>query len=161
MVGKTGLITGATGGIGKATALGLAGMGAHLAIIGRDRGRTDAAAQELQEAGVGPGEGFVGDLFPSAATMGRLQRGSGTRASTWPGRLQLADRLPLSSTGQHQVKLAGLSTLCERSRVASGLRVLGVGLLIPMPAQRGPVILMSSGRSPGEQRRPPCPRISP
>ena len=40
MTAKTVLVTGATGGIGKATAIGLAQMGAHLAIVGRDRGRT-------------------------------------------------------------------------------------------------------------------------
>jgi retinol dehydrogenase 14 len=51
MVGKTVLITGATSGIGRATALGLARMGAHLAITGRDRGRTQDAAREIRAAG--------------------------------------------------------------------------------------------------------------
>ena len=43
MAGKTVLVTGGTGGIGRATALGLATMGAHVAITGRDRGRTEGA----------------------------------------------------------------------------------------------------------------------
>ena len=53
MAGKTVLVTGGSGGIGRATALGLATMGAHLAITGRDRERTDSAAQEIRAAGGG------------------------------------------------------------------------------------------------------------
>jgi retinol dehydrogenase-14 len=45
MAGRTMLVTGGSGGIGRATALGLAAMGAHLAITGRDRGRTQDAAR--------------------------------------------------------------------------------------------------------------------
>jgi retinol dehydrogenase 14 len=62
MAGKTVLVTGASGGIGKATALGLVEMGAHLAIIGRDEQRTRTAAGEIQAAGDAPVEVFVGDL---------------------------------------------------------------------------------------------------
>jgi retinol dehydrogenase 14 len=53
MAGKTVLVTGGSGGIGRATALGLARMGAHLAITGRDRGRTQDAAPEIRAAGGG------------------------------------------------------------------------------------------------------------
>src|SRR5919199_244304 len=62
MAGKTVLVTGATGGIGRATALGLAAMGAHLAITGRDRGRTEGAAREIRAAGGGQVDVFVADL---------------------------------------------------------------------------------------------------
>jgi retinol dehydrogenase 14 len=62
MAGRTVLVTGGTGGIGKATALGLARMGAHLAITGRDQERTEGAAGEIRAAGGGQVEVFVADL---------------------------------------------------------------------------------------------------
>jgi retinol dehydrogenase-14 len=61
MAGRTALITGSTGGIGKATALGLAALGAHVLITGRDRRRTEAAALEISTAG-GQVDVFVADL---------------------------------------------------------------------------------------------------
>ena len=61
MAGKTVLVTGGTGGIGRATALGLAAMGANLAITGRDRDRAKDAAREIR-AGGGRVDVFVADL---------------------------------------------------------------------------------------------------
>jgi NAD(P)-dependent dehydrogenase (short-subunit alcohol dehydrogenase family) len=46
--GKTCLITGATSGIGKEIALGLAKMGATVVISGRNRDRCEAAMQEIR-----------------------------------------------------------------------------------------------------------------
>ena len=46
--GKTMLITGGTGGIGKETARGLAKLGAHVIVVGRDRVRAEAAVAELK-----------------------------------------------------------------------------------------------------------------
>jgi retinol dehydrogenase 14 len=66
MAGRTVLVTGGTGGIGKATALGLARMGAHLAITGRDRGRAEGAAREIRAAGGGQADVFVADLSSQA-----------------------------------------------------------------------------------------------
>jgi retinol dehydrogenase 14 len=62
MAGRTVLVTGGSGGIGRATALGLAAMGAHLAITGRDRGRTQDAAREIRAADRGQVDIFVTDL---------------------------------------------------------------------------------------------------
>jgi retinol dehydrogenase 14 len=46
---KVCLITGATSGIGKATAMELASMGASVVMVGRDRGRGEAALAEIKE----------------------------------------------------------------------------------------------------------------
>jgi retinol dehydrogenase-14 len=46
---KVCLITGATSGIGKATAMGLANMGAGVVMVGRDRSRGEAAMADIKE----------------------------------------------------------------------------------------------------------------
>ena len=66
MAGRTVLVTGATSGIGRATALSLAAMGAHVAITGRDRGRTEDAAREIRAAGGRDVDVFVADLSSQA-----------------------------------------------------------------------------------------------
>lgn len=62
MEGQTVLVTGASGGIGRATALGLARMGARTAIVGRDPGRVAAAAREIRAAAGVTVDPFVADL---------------------------------------------------------------------------------------------------
>jgi len=62
MAGRTVLVTGGTGGIGRATAMGLATMGANLAITGRDRARTEGAAREIRAVSSGQVDLFVADL---------------------------------------------------------------------------------------------------
>ena len=62
MSGRTVLVTGGTSGIGRATALGLAAMGARVAITGRDRQRTEDTAREIHvETGQAVGT-FVADM---------------------------------------------------------------------------------------------------
>ena len=71
MQGKTCLVTGATFGIGRATALGLARRGARLVIVGRDAERTRATAASLQRASGNPEiEMRVADLFSQDAVRG-------------------------------------------------------------------------------------------
>lgn len=48
MQGKTCMVTGANSGIGKATALGLAQMGANVVMVARDRARGEVAQNEVK-----------------------------------------------------------------------------------------------------------------
>jgi retinol dehydrogenase-14 len=74
MAGKTVLVTGGAGGIGHATAEGLARLGARVAITGRDIGRTQAAAAEIAAVTANPAVGaFAADLSAQAEVR-RLAR---------------------------------------------------------------------------------------
>jgi NADP-dependent 3-hydroxy acid dehydrogenase YdfG len=53
MQGATVLVTGGTGGIGLATAAGLAGLGARVGIVGRDPDRAARAADTIRRAAAG------------------------------------------------------------------------------------------------------------
>jgi NAD(P)-dependent dehydrogenase (short-subunit alcohol dehydrogenase family) len=68
MQGKICVLTGATSGIGKATALGLAQMGATLVLVGRSREKGNQVLDEVQEAsGNNALEFLVADLSSQAA----------------------------------------------------------------------------------------------
>jgi retinol dehydrogenase-14 len=66
MAGKTVVVTGGTGGIGKATATGLVAMGARVAITGRDRERAEDAAAQIQAGRGGQVDVFVADMSSQA-----------------------------------------------------------------------------------------------
>src|SRR2546430_6032059 len=67
MAGKVVLITGGTGGIGKATAIGLATIGARVGITGRDLARAEQAAADIRAASGNPAvDAFAADLTSQA-----------------------------------------------------------------------------------------------
>ena len=70
MAGKTVLITGGTGGIGRATAIGLVSMGARVGITGRDRERAQQAASAIAHETGGAVDVFVADLSSQAEVRG-------------------------------------------------------------------------------------------
>ncbi len=78
MAGKTVVVTGGTGGIGKATAIGLAALGARVAITGRDLARVEEAAVDIRRASGSPRVDAFGADLSSQAEVRRLAA-SGTR----------------------------------------------------------------------------------
>jgi retinol dehydrogenase 14 len=67
MAGKVVLVTGGTGGIGKATATGLAALGARVGVVGRDRQRGAAAAADIEAASDNPAvDVFAADMSSQA-----------------------------------------------------------------------------------------------
>src|ERR1700737_5390764 len=67
MAGKVVLIPGGTGGIGKATAIGLATMGARVGITGRDLARAEQAATDIRAASRNPAvDAFAADMSSQA-----------------------------------------------------------------------------------------------
>lgn len=71
MRGKTVLVTGATSGIGRITALALAGMGARVLVHGRNPAKLEATVAELRAGSGGEVEGLVAD-FASLSDVRRL-----------------------------------------------------------------------------------------
>lgn len=62
MAGKTCIVTGASAGIGTATALGLAERGADLALVGRDSARLAQVAEQCRTAGAGSVRTYASDF---------------------------------------------------------------------------------------------------
>ena len=81
MTGKTVLITGGTGGIGRAAAIGLASMGARVGITGRDRARAERAAAAIaRESGNPAVDVFVADM----SSQTEVRRLAGEVLSAYP-----------------------------------------------------------------------------
>ena len=77
MKGKVCVVTGATSGIGKAAAAALAGLGATVVLVGRDRGRTEVTAAEIAPVSASPPRAEVADLASLEQVRGLAERLAG------------------------------------------------------------------------------------
>ena len=77
MKGTVCVVTGATSGIGKAAATALARMGATVVMVGRDRGRTQAAAAQIAAVSASPPRAEIADLSSLEQVRGLAGRLAG------------------------------------------------------------------------------------
>jgi NAD(P)-dependent dehydrogenase (short-subunit alcohol dehydrogenase family) len=137
LAGKTVLVTGGTSGIGRATALGLAALGARVAITGRDVGRTEAAAVEIRRATGNPGvDAFSADLSSQAevrrlatavlAAYPRLDVLVNNVGGFWATRHATADGLERTFAVNHLAAFLLTNLLLDRLRASAPARVVTV-----------------------------------
>jgi retinol dehydrogenase-14 len=136
MAGKTVLVTGGTSGIGRATAMGLAAMGARLGITGRDRGRTEEAAAEIRASGDGQVDLFVADLSSQSKvrrladevlqTYPRLDVLVNNVGGYWNTRHVTADGLERTFALNHLAPFLLTNLLLDRLRHSAPARVVTV-----------------------------------
>lgn len=137
MAGKTVLVTGGTGGIGKATATGLAAMGARVGIVGRDTARTRAAAAEIAVASGNPAV----DPFPAdMSSRAEVRRLAGKVLAAylqldvlvnnvggfWATRRLTADALEYTFAVNHLAPFLLTSLLLERLTASAPARIVTV-----------------------------------
>jgi retinol dehydrogenase-14 len=137
MAGKTVLITGGTGGIGKAAAIGLAAMGARVGITGRDRARAEAAAAAIARASGNPAvDVFVADLSSQVevrrladevlAAYPRLDVLLNNVGGFWSHRHATADGLERTFALNHLAPFLLTSLLLERLTASAPARIVTV-----------------------------------
>jgi retinol dehydrogenase 14 len=136
MAGKTVVVTGGSGGIGKATASGLARMGAHIAITGRDRERLDDAAVEIRAAAREQVDVFVADLSSQSEvrrladdvlqTLPRIDVLVNNVGGYWNTRHVTADGLERTFALNHLAPFLLTNLLLERLKESAPSRVVTV-----------------------------------
>jgi NAD(P)-dependent dehydrogenase (short-subunit alcohol dehydrogenase family) len=137
MVGKIVLITGGTGGIGKATAVGLARLGARVGITGRDLRRAEQAAAEIRKFSGNPAvDAFAADLSSQAEVRRlatavlnaypRLDVLVNNVGGFWAHRHQTADGLEHTFALNHLASFLLTNLLLDRLKASAPARVVTV-----------------------------------
>jgi NAD(P)-dependent dehydrogenase (short-subunit alcohol dehydrogenase family) len=137
MAGQTVLVTGGTGGIGKATAARLAAMGARVGITGRDIARTRAVAAEIAAASGNPAvDPFPADMSSQAevrrlagevlAAYPRLDVLVNNAGGFWAHRHVTADGLEHTFALNHLAPFLLTSLLLDRLTASAPTRIITV-----------------------------------
>ena len=137
MVGKIVMITGGTGGIGKATAIGLARLGARVGITGRDVTRTGQVAADIRAASGNPEvDAFAADMSSQAEvrrlavavleTYPRLDVLINNVGGFWAHRHPTADGLERTFALNHLAPFLLTNLLLDRLKASAPARVVTV-----------------------------------
>ena len=137
MTGKTVLITGGTGGIGRAAAIGLASMGARVGITGRDRARAELAAAAIsRESGNPAVDVFVADMSSQAevhrlagevlAAYPHLDVLVNNVGGFWASRHVTADGLEHTFAVNHLAAFLLTNLLLDRLKASAPARIVTV-----------------------------------
>jgi len=137
MSGKTVLITGGTGGIGRAAAVALASLGARVGITGRDRARAeDSAARIRADSGNRAVDVFVADMSSQAEVRRladavlreypRLDVLLNNVGGFWAHRHLTTDGLEHTFALNHLAPFLLTSLLLERLKTSAPARVVTV-----------------------------------
>jgi retinol dehydrogenase-14 len=137
MAGRVVLVTGGTGGIGKATAIGLAALGARVGITGRDPARTGQVAVEIRSASGNPAiDGFAADMSSQAEVRrlavavleaySRLDVLVNNVGGFWAHRHPTADGLEHTFALNHLASFLLTNLLLDRLKQSAPARVVNV-----------------------------------
>jgi retinol dehydrogenase 14 len=137
LAGKSVLVTGGTGGIGKATAIGLAALGARVGITGRDQARTAAAAVSIRAAtGNAAVDVFAADMSAQAevrrlaaqvvGTYPRLDVLVNNVGGFWAHRHVTADGLEHTFALNHLAPFLLTNLLLDRLTASAPARIVTV-----------------------------------
>lgn len=141
LAGKTILITGATSGIGAATARALAELGATVVLVGRDPTRTEGIVAQIQRATGNPAvSGLVADLSSmrevrdlAGAFMGRYPRLDvllNNAGAIFTKRQTTVDGYERTFALNHLAPFLLTNLLVERLRANTSARVVTVSSMV-------------------------------